>query len=188
MTNWLTEEKAVETRQRGSVTIAPLKSVTSLQRRFAFSHAISILGVRDGVEFPRINAPNILRLTFDDVGYSSDLGRAPSKEEISMLIDFARSWAGVGNLLIHCKAGTSRSPAAALISIASIDVGRKHELLRKALGLRNYYRPNSTMLKIADHLLGDAIIYELVRTFSRGSGPQDNSHATIDIGSHVTTG
>ena len=169
----------------GSITIAPCKSVALLQRARTFSHAISILGPRDGLEFPNIKAPNVLRLSFDDVGYTSEFGRAPSKNEIGELIDFARSWAGVGNLLIHCKAGTSRSPAAALISIASINVSGKHQLLRKIIALKNYYRPNSSMLRIADQLLGEKTLYELVRTFPRLSGPQDNSHATIYLGNFI---
>ena len=172
----------------GSITIAPFKSVALLQKAHIFSHVISILGPRDGLEFPNIKAPHILRLNFDDVGYTSEFGRAASQDEISELIKFARSWAGAGNLLIHCKAGTSRSPAAALISIASINVSGKDQILRKIIALRNYYRPNSSMLRIADQLLGESTLYELVRTSPRLSDPQSNSHATIYLGNHFMTG
>jgi len=166
----------------GSITIAPFKSVALLQRARTFSHAISILGPRDGLEFPSIKAPNVLRLSFDDVGYTSEFGRAASQDEMLELINFARSWAGVGNLLIHCKAGTSRSPAAALISIASLKVSRKHELLQQTLMLRNYYRPNTTMLRLADQLLGESALYELVSNSPRLSSAQDTSHVTIYLG------
>ena len=74
----------------GSITITALESVASLQRRHEFSHAISILGARDHLEFPFIKASNVLRLTFDDVGYSSDFGRAASTEDISAIIEFSR--------------------------------------------------------------------------------------------------
>ena len=75
----------------GTITIAPLAAVPSVERRLQLSHAISILGARDEVAFPRIRASNVLCLAFDDVGYTSEFGRAASAENISELISFAQS-------------------------------------------------------------------------------------------------
>ena len=60
------------------------------------------------------------RLEFDDAQYSSGQLVAPSGKQIEELIAFAKIWGGAGGLLIHCRACTSRSPAAAMIALAAI--------------------------------------------------------------------
>ena len=166
----------------GSITIAPLASVEAVQRRQTISHAISILGPKDGINFPIIRAPHVLQLSFYDVGYTSAFGTASTTENISDLIEFARIWAGKGNLLVHCKAGTSRSPAAAMIALASIDIPNFGDRLAHLLALRNYYRPNTTMLRIAETLLHkkEALI-EAARRTIKDVPPQTVSAATFKL-------
>ena len=165
----------------GSITIAPLASVEAVQRRQTISHAISILGPKDGVKFPIIQAPHVLQLSFDDVGYTSAFGTAATTEDISDLIEFARMWAGKGNLLVHCKAGTSRSPAAAMIALASLDALDLDKCLSDLLALRNYYRPNTTMLRIAEGVLNrkDALV-TLARNRIQDCSPQTVLAATFE--------
>jgi len=164
----------------GSITIAPLSAVETVQRRLTISHAVSILGPMDGVSFPTIQAPHLLKLSFDDVGYTSAFGTAATADNITELIEFARSWAGQGNLLVHCKAGTSRSPAAAMIALASIDAPDLDSSLSNLLALRNYYRPNTTMLRIADGILKrkDTLVQSARKTV-QDSTPQTVSAATF---------
>ena len=164
----------------GSITIAPLASVEAVQRRLTISHAISILGPKDGVNFPIIRAPHVLQLSFDDVGYTSSFGTAATNEDIAELVQFSRNWAGKGNLLVHCKAGTSRSPAAAMIALASIDAPDLDSSLSNLLALRNYYRPNTTMLRIAEEILRrkDTLVQSARKTV-KDSTPQTVSAATF---------
>ena len=171
----------------GSITIAPLASVEAVQRRLTISHAISILGPKDGVNFPIIRAPHVLQLSFDDVGYTSAFGTAATADNITDLIEFARSWAGQGNLLVHCKAGTSRSPAAAMIALASIDAPDLDSSLSNLLALRNYYRPNTTMLRIADGILKrkDTLVQSARKTV-KDSTPQNVSAATFKLTTHLS--
>ena len=164
----------------GSITIAPLAAVDAVQRQFTLSHAISILGSRDGVNFPIIQAPHVLQLSFDDVGYTSAFGAAASTDDMIKLIEFSRMWAGPGNLLAHCKAGTSRSPAAAMIAIASIDEPDLGRSLSKMLALRNYFRPNTTMLRIAAGILNKKdVLLTAARHRTQDSSPQTVSAATF---------
>ena len=166
----------------GSITIAPLSAVETVQRRLTISHAISILGPKDGVNFPVIRAPHVLQLSFDDVGYTSAFGTAATADNITDLIEFARSWAGQGNLLVHCKAGTSRSPAAAMIALASIDAPDLDISLSNLLALRNYYRPNTTMLRIAEGILnGKNTLVLAAREKIQDSLPQTISAATLKL-------
>ena len=166
----------------GSITIAPLASVEAVQRRQTISHAISILGPKDGINFPIIRAPHVLQLSFDDVGYTSAFGTAATTEDISDLIEFARMWAGKGNLLVHCKAGTSRSPAAAMIALASLDALDLDKCLSDLLALRNYYRPNTTMLRIAEGILSKkGSLIEAARSTVQNALPQTVSAATFKL-------
>jgi predicted protein tyrosine phosphatase len=59
-------------------------------------------------------------LAFEDTNESSESFVAPIREQIADLIEFARRWNGAGTLLIHCRAGSSRSPAAAMIAAAAL--------------------------------------------------------------------
>jgi len=68
---------------------------------------ISLLGRSDKLEFPDVGRRPTLRLKFDDVQYSAGTWVAPSRQDIGELIEFARSWAGHGNLLLRCRAGSS---------------------------------------------------------------------------------
>ena len=165
-----------------SITIAPLAAVPSVMHRLQLSHAVSILGARDEATFPSIKAEHVLRLTFDDVRYTSEFGQAASAENISELISFARTWAGSGNLRIHCKAGTSRSAAAGMIALASISIPEPDEQIAKLLRLKNYFRPNSTMLRIADRLLEyRTTLLEMSRTCTRTQEQQKIGPATMPI-------
>lgn len=76
---------------------------------------VSLLGRSDMLEVPDVTRRPMLRLNFDDVQYSTGTWVAPNRKDIAELIEFARSLAGHGNLLVHCRAGSSRSPAGAMI-------------------------------------------------------------------------
>jgi predicted protein tyrosine phosphatase len=131
-----------------SITVSPITDL-----KFAFKHlggfdfAVSIIGKADQLSFPIIECEQILKLEFDDVSAVSTSFKAPSFSDIQKLITFAALWSGRGRLLVHCKAGTSRSPAAAMIALMAID---RTDLVRKVAAARPYFRPNSAMLRIAD--------------------------------------
>ena len=55
---------------------------------------------------------------------------------------------------MHCRAGSSRSPAAAMIAAAALGRPDGASLVTRIRTARAYFRPNETMLKLADDLLG----------------------------------
>ena len=178
----MTRYKIADTANAGSITIAPLDFVRSTHRRMAFSHAISILGPRDCVPFPSIAPAKTLQLDFEDVGYTSEYGRAADENDIGKIIEFSRQWGGKGNMLVHCKAGTSRSPAAAMIALASVEVPEINLALESLLKLKNYYRPNSIMLRIAERLLDRKdLLIEAVRNRFYDPCPQSLGPATYKL-------
>lgn len=59
-----------------------------------------------------------------------------------------------GKVLIHCEAGVSRSPAAALIIYAYLlGPGREREAMRRVLAQRPVAIPNRRMVQLADRML-----------------------------------
>ena len=121
---------------------------------------ISILGPADQLPWPELGSPHRrLRIECDDIQYPSSGYIAPTADHVEALIDFLRQWNGQGDLIIHCKAGTSRSPAAALIALAMLNPEREQDC---ALMLRRegpQARPSEVFLRHADKTLetGDAL-------------------------------
>ena len=115
---------------------------------------ISVLGRSDMLSFPDVGSRQVLRLAFDDTIASSERFIAPTREQIIELIDFVRRWNGTGTLLVHCRAGSSRSPAAAMIAAAALDRPDSAELVLRIRTAKSYFRPNEAMLRFADCLLG----------------------------------
>jgi len=99
-------------------------------------------------------AARVLRLAFDDRIVPSKTLIPPSHQHIADLIEVARRWNGVGTLLVHCRAGSSRSPAAAMIAAAALGRPNNTDLVLRVRAAKAYFRPNETMLRLADGLLG----------------------------------
>lgn len=112
---------------------------------------VSILGSSDKLMFPDVGQRPVLRLEFDDVTQARKGFTAPADHHIDELIAFSRAWAGAGTLLIHCRAGSGRSPAAGMIVAAAIGIPKLSARIRVA---KSYFTPNQTMLEMADARLG----------------------------------
>jgi predicted protein tyrosine phosphatase len=126
---------------------------------------VSVLGKSDKLLFPDVGRRAVLRLAFDDTNESPERFVAPNRKQIANLIEFARRWNGAGTLLVHCRAGSSRSPAAAMIAAAALGQPNSAELARRVRTAKAYFRPNETMLRLADDLLGPAPgLVDLVRS------------------------
>jgi len=96
-----------------------------------------------------------LRLLFDDVeGDREGYWQGPKMEHVQSLIDFSK---GVGSdrVLIHCTAGVSRSPGAALVMIAAIlGPGQEEAIFDNLTAIKNSMRPHRSLAHYADVRLG----------------------------------
>ena len=118
------------------------------------SWLISILGPADQLAWPELgDRKRRLRIECDDIQCPSSGFIVPSVEYVEMLIGFLREWNGEGDLMIHCKAGTSRSPAAALIALTMLNPGneKKAALLLRRQGPQA--RPSQVFLRHAGKIL-----------------------------------
>jgi predicted protein tyrosine phosphatase len=122
----------------------------------------SILGPMDQLSWPALGSMDKrLQVECDDVQYPCSGYIVPTIDHVVRLIDYLREWNGQGDLMIHCKAGTSRSPAAALIALAMLNPGREQEA---ALLLRQkapQARPSEVFLRHADKILGTSKTLEI---------------------------
>ena len=122
--------------------------------RYRPVYLVSLMDNADAVPTPTyINANNHLRLGFHDVEWKIP-GISPSMADIEKIIELALRWNGSSNpILVHCVAGESRSPAAALI-IASIRQPNNEAKLTAHLKQQApYCHPNRLMIELADQAL-----------------------------------
>ena len=112
---------------------------------------VSILGGSDRLAFPDVGDRPVLRLEFDDVVQERKGFTSPAPHHIDELIEFSRRWNGSGTLLVHCRAGSGRSPAAGMIVATALGLPEWAARIRAA---RSYFRPNRLMLELADARLG----------------------------------
>ncbi len=97
------------------------------------------------------NVPRKLRLLVADVVTEE----GASETDVGQIIRLAESvrWL-TGKVLIHCEAGVSRSPAAALIMYACwLGPGREREAMGRVLAQRPVAMPNRRMVELADKIL-----------------------------------
>ena len=122
------------------------------------------LGIYDGVitiedtdtEDPlRISGtyPQQLILRFDDITHPIDDFLMPTVDHVLSAINFARNWEQP-SLLIHCRAGMSRSPAISLAIIADkLGRGREVDAVNALLKIVPLCTPNRYLVELIDGTL-----------------------------------
>ncbi len=161
------------------IIISPYQRVAEVLTRQRIGHVVSILGRSDRLPWPSTGALEALRLEFDDTILASPTRVAPTGDQIQSLIDFATDWGGTSNLLLHCRAASSRSPAAAAIAVAAI--GRV-DLVERVLAAKTYHRPNPRMLELADCLIVPCPrLAERARAIQRPDGNSDWAPVAIPL-------
>jgi predicted protein tyrosine phosphatase len=139
-----------------SIVITPYYELGRALTEHDVGRVVSILGAgSDRLPWPDVGERPTLRLAFDDTHHSTGALVAPTRQDIDALIAFARDWRGEGTLLVHCRAGSSRSPAAAMIAPAAI--GRL-DIARLVPTAKSYFRPHRGCLSLADAALATTLV------------------------------
>jgi predicted protein tyrosine phosphatase len=139
-----------------AIVVCPLSKVDEMVALHRPRHVISMLD--PAWSFPELGAnytDRHLRLVFHDIHEAMDGYGAPAAEHVRELIRFMRAAAPDGPLLIHCRAGISRSTAAAFVAACIAHPDRdEHDLavtLRRSSPLA---RPNEMLVELADREMG----------------------------------
>jgi len=138
------------------ILVCPLSQVSELIALHRPGCVVSLLDPEGS--FPDLGPDYVgrhLRLGFHDICVPGEHLVMPSAEHVAALLGFLRAWDRNDPLLIHCRAGISRSTAAAFVAAcyANPDTS-EYEIavaLRRAAPLA---RPNETLVRLADAALG----------------------------------
>ena len=138
-----------------SILVSPLSRVMDLVDQRKPDRVISLLDPE--TEFPELGPTydgRHLRLGFHDVIEPSPGIIPPGEDHVGDVLRFIDDWPEGQSLLVHCKAGISRSTATAFIA-ACHRYPRVTELaiaqeLRRVAPLA---RPNGSLIAIADRLM-----------------------------------
>jgi predicted protein tyrosine phosphatase len=156
-----------------AIVVSPYQFLQRATSTTRITHAVSILGDSDRLDWPNFGPVETLRLRFDDIHAPARGWIPPSPEHIAELVAFGQRWAGSGSIVIHCRAGSSRSPAAAMIIAAVLGGAVSDGLVRRVAAAKTYYRPHRGMLALADRMLNRRpLLSELVQSLSL-SAPAD---------------
>jgi predicted protein tyrosine phosphatase len=125
-------------------------------KQYAPTHLISLMDTRNAVPTPKEIIPqNHLKLGFHDVDETTPNKTAPTSDDILEIIGFGSRWSNLDTpVLIHCTAGVSRSPAAALILAIISEPGDEARIARLLRLRAPYCEPNKLMIELADARLG----------------------------------
>ena len=138
------------------VLVCPLSKVEDIVAEHRPARVISLLD--PDRTFPELGdgySGRHLRLRFHDITLPAPDRVMPATEHIQEFLGFLDAWDETDVLLIHCRAGISRSTAAAYIAACYLHPDRnEHEIaleLRRASPLA---RPNGTLVRLADEVMG----------------------------------
>jgi predicted protein tyrosine phosphatase len=89
---------------------------------------------------------------FDDVDHLTEDG--PQENEIGLLLDFSQRFTMADKILIHCRAGVSRSTALAYAVVCQHgQPGQEAEAFAYVRQIRPQLFPNGLVVKMADRIL-----------------------------------
>jgi predicted protein tyrosine phosphatase len=135
-----------------TILVCPLSKVLEMVERHKPGRVISLLD--PDYTFPDLGpayAGRHLQLRFHDVDVANDLEIGPSAQHVDRLLRFLRSCKAVDVLLIHCRAGISRSTAAAFIAACFLNPTVPERDLAMALRRASpLARPNQALVGLAD--------------------------------------
>lgn len=138
------------------IIVSSIWSIESALETYSPSHMISILNPGAHMKTPkRVKNRDHFRVEFDDVDVCNPWDKYPTQNHMEQILEFGRKAIKDGHpVLIHCTAGVSRSPAAALILAASLTKLSMSDLVKVLREKAPYCRPNWLMVELGEQLLG----------------------------------
>ena len=140
------------------VLVCPLSKVEDMVAAHEPARVISLLD--PDRTFPELGdgySGRHLRLRFHDITLPAPDRVMPATEHIREFLQFLDGWNETDVLLIHCRAGISRSTAAAYIAACYLHPDRdEHEIALELRRASVSARPNDMLVRLADEVMGRA--------------------------------
>ena len=138
-----------------TILVCPLSKVTDMIVAHAPERIISLLAPE--VTFPETGPAYVerhLRLRFHDIRVPTEGQVMPSAKHIDDLLTFLAAWDRTDPILIHCRAGISRSTATAFIAACLHNPHTDEQQIAVALRrVSPLARPNETLIRLADYAM-----------------------------------
>lgn len=137
------------------LVVSSLAGASDAYARLRPGRVISLLSEDEAVpSFPGLPPDRHLKLYVARESCAAtinDAARARARD----IIEFARSWDGTGDILIHCNRGVSRSTAAAFIILCMREPGTPEaSLMRRIRAAAPHADPCPLFITYADEILG----------------------------------
>jgi predicted protein tyrosine phosphatase len=140
----------------GRIFVGPIWAIDKAHEIGA-RHAVTLINPLEmmAVTTPaHIAAENHLRLEMNDIAVATEGRILPAAHHIRALLEFLPRWTGDAPLLIHCRAGLSRSPAAAFIALCALNPGvEERQLAQRLHNACELANPNPLIVELGDTLL-----------------------------------
>lgn len=162
----------VPARMDGAIHVCPLSVVPGVVLGSSASRLLTCLQEEIVVETPSLIKPDLhFRLHMNDISRPAPGYIAPNERHVMQVIDFARAWGGHGPVVVHCWAGISRSTAAALISLCTLNPETPEQVMATALREASpTAHPNRLMIRLADAALDrKGRLVDAVEAMGRGA-------------------
>lgn len=142
-----------------------------LLERQMFDAVVSVaLDYEGGSERPsNLPSSNVLKLQVNDITdeiinrcVGATFRDAPTRDHVESLVAFAREHAEAQSILVHCAAGWSRSPAAAIVMLATwVSPRDAVQIVMETYSCT----PNDRIIRFGDEVLGlGGVLVEECRT------------------------
>ncbi len=165
-----------------TIAVCPLSRLEQALRQTGATHMISLLSGDTKFSRPdQIDVKKHLILQFNDITTAREGLVSPAETHIARLIRFAGNWDRKTPLLVHCWAGISRSPAAAVIICAALEPSRNvSELASSLRTLSPSATPNIKMIELADAILKlNGRLFDAIEEIGRGEDAFEGNPFTL---------
>ena len=154
-----------------TILVCPLSQAMSVVAARVPERIVSLLD--PDFTFPDFGsgyADRHLRIRLHDVHLTTGDQVVPAARHITALLTFLGDWTRTAPLLIHCRAGIGRSPAAAFVAACFCNPRADEFEIAQALRIASpVARPNEALIELADVAMGRCgRMREAIATTGRG--------------------
>lgn len=160
------------------LVVCPLSKVAQTTAEHRTSHLLTILS--DEQDIPHIESiasEKHKALGFNDIASPLADHIMPEEQDVREIMMFALEWDQVAPMCIHCWMGVSRSTAAVIITVLTINPAVDElELVTALRWAAPFATPNPAMIKIADDIMGrSGRLVAAVKSIGRGVDAYEGS-------------
>jgi predicted protein tyrosine phosphatase len=139
-----------------TILVSPLSLVTRIVAARIPERIISLLDPDSAFpDFGSAYEAGHLRICLHDAHDPTEGQIVPASKHIAALLTFVAEWTRTAPLLIHCRAGIGRSPAAAFIAACFCNPRADEFAIAQALRTASpVARPNEVLIRLADVAMG----------------------------------